>query len=405
VVTGSGTDETARLDGFTVTAGCGSYISGAGMNNVSGSPTVANSRFTANFAQGVGIAMSNTAQSSPTVINCRFIANRSGMNGGGAIGNGGGSNPVIVDSVFRANWANYGGAILNSGSAPHLIGCAFYGNNCTWSWGGAVGSIDSPNLQITNCLFSGNSCGTGAALYNVDSDVTMVNCTVMHNGTSTFNNGGGIRHSGGHLSIHNSILWGNIDNNLMDERAQIWLHEAQIDLSQTCVQGCDELCEDSRYGNFSDDPLLANPHGDDGVIGTEDDYGGLAALSPCIDAGDNTVVPVDSFDQDHDGDMAERLPLDFTGHARFTDGCLVDDAGTPDPPAYANVVDLGCYEYQPHDADFNGSIDLGDYALVRQCATGPLYPVEGATCMQRDRDCDGDSDLRDMGWFQLDFSY
>lgn len=71
VVTGSGTDVTAIIDGFTITAGYSNI--GAGMYNESGSPTIRNCFFYANYAQdwsdskGAGMYNNN---SNPTIINC-----------------------------------------------------------------------------------------------------------------------------------------------------------------------------------------------------------------------------------------------------------------------------------------------------------------------------------------------
>ena len=80
VVTGSGTDATAVLDGFTVTGGNANVMytadaNGAGMLNDAGSPTVANCRFLANVARGGGVGMYNYGASSPAVTDCIFELN------------------------------------------------------------------------------------------------------------------------------------------------------------------------------------------------------------------------------------------------------------------------------------------------------------------------------------------
>jgi hypothetical protein len=58
----------------------------------------------------------------------------------------------------------------------------------------------------------------------------------------------------------------------------------------------------------------------------------LAAGSPCIDAADNTAVPVD-------------ITTDLDGNPRFAQDPCTFDTGNPDgtnPP-----VDIGAYEFQP----------------------------------------------------------
>jgi hypothetical protein len=74
-----------------------------------------------------------------------------------------------------------------------------------------------------------------------------------------------------------------------------------------------------------------------------DDYGDLRLRgdSPCIDAGSNGAVPLDSADLDDDGDTDERTPLDLAGGPRFIDDPATDDTDAGTPP----IVDIGAYEY------------------------------------------------------------
>jgi hypothetical protein len=86
VTTGSGTDETAVLDGFTITAG-NAYERpwnpmvpdpnnwGGGMYNYFGSPTLLDCTFSKNSAEVVGGGMYNKNDSSPTLTNCTFNGN------------------------------------------------------------------------------------------------------------------------------------------------------------------------------------------------------------------------------------------------------------------------------------------------------------------------------------------
>ena len=92
VVTGSGTDETAVLNGFTISAGnangplMGDKM-GAGLLNDNGSPTIINCSFRDNIAYLSGGGMRNQ-NSSPILTDCDFSSNAaySGLawsNGGG----------------------------------------------------------------------------------------------------------------------------------------------------------------------------------------------------------------------------------------------------------------------------------------------------------------------------------
>ncbi|MCA9298184.1 MAG: hypothetical protein KDA28_03910, partial [Phycisphaerales bacterium] len=101
-------------------------------------------------------------------------------------------------------------------------------------------------------------------------------------------------------------------------------------------------------GNLGDDPDFVDPAGADGLPGTIDDDLHLARFSPCIDAGNNLLVPEDiRFDLDLD--------------PRFLDDPEVDDTGVGTPP----VTDIGADERRPEAAcavDLNGDglVDVFD---------------------------------------------
>jgi Ca2+-binding RTX toxin-like protein len=144
VVTGSNTDSTAILDGFTITAGNGS--NGGGMYNYNGSPTVANVIFKENNAS----------------------------NGGGMY-NESGSNPMLANVTFRNNQAFQGGGIYNSfNSNPTLNNLAFIGNKANFV--GGMYNRNSSNPTLTNVTFADN---TGGAFYNeFDSNPTIRNSVI-----------------------------------------------------------------------------------------------------------------------------------------------------------------------------------------------------------------------------------
>ena len=66
----------------------------------------------------------------------------------------------------------------------------------------------------------------------------------------------------------------------------------------------------------------------------------LGPTSPCIDAGNTFVVPLDVLDLDGDGNVTEPNPYDLDRVARFRDVPSVPDTGLGTPP----IVDMGPYE-------------------------------------------------------------
>jgi predicted outer membrane repeat protein len=210
VVTGSSTDSTAVLNGFTITAGhsnnqdpCDTHIDGGGMVNFCGSPTVIDCAFYRNSARsdegnynpdGGGMFNSN---SNPALRNCKFIENF--VFGGNTSSHGGGmcninSNPTLTNCLFKNNIAEgydseyYGGAIYNFQSSPTLTDCSFFDN---WAhWGGAVcnGDTDS-NTTIKRCTFTGNYANdNGGAILSAAGNV--IDCTFTDNEAYTY--GGGV---------------------------------------------------------------------------------------------------------------------------------------------------------------------------------------------------------------------
>ncbi len=245
VVTGSETDSTAILDGFTVSGGNADGPGGTGYN------------------RGGGM----------------YVA---------------GGTPTLRACTFRANWALFGGGLGNAGANPTLINCTFIGNSAGGQGGGVENGPGSPTL--INCVFSGNSAGShgGGMRNDIASYPTLVNCTFSEN-VSVY--GGGI--SCGFMdgaNLTNCILWGNHDSEGSDEGAQVSCNS--LGVNYTCIQG---LTGDlGGTGNIGDDPLFLDADGPDDTPGTEDDNLRLQAGSPCIDAGDNVSVP-STVTTDRDG--------------------------------------------------------------------------------------------------------
>jgi parallel beta-helix repeat protein len=215
VVTGSGTDASAVLDGFTITAGNANgppmamYAWGGGMYSLYGSPTVRNCTFSSNTADDNGGGMANDSSSNPTVTNCTFIGNSAtGVEGnGGAIYNND-SDPILVNCAFISNSASLtGGGIGNGLSSPTLTNCTFTGNSATLLGAGMDNGYYS-NPTLTGCNFSGNEAENGAGMSNRDNcRPTLVDCTFS--GNEAQNNGGGMYNENGSPILNNCTFSGN----------------------------------------------------------------------------------------------------------------------------------------------------------------------------------------------------
>lgn len=247
VVTASGTNNTALLDGFMII--CGNAISsyphsGGGIYNIAGSPTITDCTFSWNWAwDGGGMCNDN---SSPTMINCTFSTN-SGFYGGGMYNFN--SNPTITNCTFTENITaippgviiefarDSGGGLYNSSSSPTITNCTFR-ENSSCQGGGIYGG--SPIL--TNCIFSSNSAVYGGGI--TSNDLILTNCTLI--GNQAEYRAGGI--SGGNHTLVNCIVWGNTSPQISGY--------PYTKISYSDIQGG---WEGRGEGNIDTDPLFAEP--------------------------------------------------------------------------------------------------------------------------------------------------
>src|SRR5690606_19048028 len=156
VVTASGVDRTALLDGLTVRHGMGRggdppHNRGAGL-----------------YAPG----------GSPTVRNCLIARHAIGRPAGGEKLGGGAyfedGSPLVEDTVFEHNSANAGGGLYASGGAPVLRRVTFRSNGGAGAlafWGGSAGVVE-------DALFEHN---TRNAVFVVTSDPVFRRATFRDN--------------------------------------------------------------------------------------------------------------------------------------------------------------------------------------------------------------------------------
>jgi hypothetical protein len=332
VVTGSGTNNTAILDGFVITAGqadgdwedpCGPMC-GGGMYNVSGSPTLTNVSFSGNSANDEGGGMWNHINSSPTLTNVSFSGN-SAEDGGGMV-NRESSSPTLTNVSFTGNSADSAGGMYNLfSSSPTLTNVSFSGNSAGFGGGGMYNDNSSPTL--TNVSFSGNLANNeGGGMSNYESSPTLTN--VSFSGNSGWEGGGMWNYDSSSPAIQNTIFWNNKDaSGIGTPSASIFNDASSIPtIDYSLVQGWNPAGLSNLNGtDASTDPLFI-AEVDPASAPTTAGNLRLQAGSPAINAGNN----------------AADLDAGGSGTATIAD-IATDLAGAPRHVGAA--VDMGAHEF------------------------------------------------------------
>ncbi|MHC4602654.1 MAG: hypothetical protein ACYS6W_04910 [Planctomycetota bacterium] len=189
VVTGSGVEPNAILDGFTVTAGNANglipHLLGGGMYNFGGSPTVTNCRFSGNSAVFCGGMYNDHA--SPTVTNCTFIGNSVDAWGGGMYNYE--SSVILTNCTFSGNsaagfYGRFGGGLCCESSDVTLSDCNITNNSPDGAWMGYGNVQIDGTVQIANNNLVGNVLiltGDGTLQIDPNSTLDLDNSTISCN--------------------------------------------------------------------------------------------------------------------------------------------------------------------------------------------------------------------------------
>ncbi|MFQ5462592.1 MAG: right-handed parallel beta-helix repeat-containing protein, partial [Phycisphaerae bacterium] len=275
----------------------------------------------------------------------------------------------VRDCTFSGNSGNWAGGINFFSSVGHVTGCTFFDNQAGSGAGGAIratlstvdivnsrflenhvlsqmgGAIDAfgSNLAISNTIFNGNVASTQGGALNlapgttVDQVTVLSNCTIVNNtaplGTSIamvdmFPDAANL------LTLNNSIVW-------PISGAPIWSDgdPPVISIAHSDIKG-----GWAGTGNIDQVPGFIDADGFDNVLGTSDDDLRLSPDSPCVNTGNNALLPPDTTDLDGDGNTSETVPFDLDESPRI--------AGM--------TVDMGVYEQS--DCNGNGILDIQDIA-------------------------------------------
>ncbi|MBN1361465.1 MAG: hypothetical protein JW993_12780 [Sedimentisphaerales bacterium] len=287
------------------------YVGGA-IANFQSNPVLVGCSFVGNSAFGpedatvfmAGGAVFNDTISNAILGNCRFESNSALL--GGGMYNAVASRPTLTDCVFLWNWtlpSGRGGALYNGPAGSVSAAACHFVQNGAATDGGAVYEEGEPNF--VNCIFTGNTAESGAALYGaLSATLSITNCTLTAN--HAFDSGGAYYARVSAADFANCILWDNTP-----EEVVVFLRD-----EDTTIRYCDIQGGWAGEGNIDADPLFLDPLGPDGVAGTIDDDLRLPLGSPCLDAGDDAALPPD-------------VSTDPNGEPRIVN----------------SAVDMGAYEY------------------------------------------------------------
>lgn len=348
-LTGSGVPGSSLIAGFTIVNG--SAFTGGGISVDTARVRIANCIVSqCSAAAGGGIYLANT---NSVVKFCTINGNvatgglaTQGIDGGGImVFQGYGfqtlsrvvvSHCRILDNHAANPSIGTGGggiglfnqlAIHSASSGLYVDDCLLAGNSSS-TYGGGIGSKLSgtlgANLVVTNSTFVGNSSALGGGLCSYGALVSRIaNCIVWNNTAS----------------IQGAQIYAYVSN--ASSSTTVSYSDVQGGLTNVSVNGVIGAFHWGA-GNLDLNPRFMDADGPDNVLTTwiDNDYR-LAAVSPCIDAGDNSGVPADLTDIDDDGNLMEIVPRDLDLNARFYDTLGVPDTGV----GVAPIVDLGGYEH------------------------------------------------------------
>jgi hypothetical protein len=296
---------------------------------------------------GGGIRADETA--SVEVSNSIITGNTaSGFSGGGGIYNRGFFN--LQNSTVSENIADgrelgdNGGGILNSDFGTLIVVNTNISNNQALDGGAGIFNFETATL--INVTINGND---GGGLESNDGSVALINTTVSGNQTET--DAAGIELSGGSLNLLNSTVTENktIERSSITQAAGIFNFDSTIELKNSIVAGNTVGNRPSDLATFQDEALFLGNNNNivgefgeaRGTIGTGSDIiaidplvsplqdnGGFTLThipldgSPAIDAGNNSLIPVDGEDLDGDGNTTEQISLDQRDFARISNGTV-----------------------------------------------------------------------------------
>ncbi len=386
------------LDGFSIRNGSASGQTGAGILIQGGSPTIVNCIISLNGASaGGGVSVSNAAA---TFIDCTIRDNTAAIGDGGGIFTSGTGSLTLTRCLFAQNTSREsnpgfgrGAAVFNAaGSTLSVTDCVFDSNNAL-----AVSQLHAPvgggianfsgSATVRNSTFIRNAASAGGGIYSA-APMAIINCVLTGNRALDHTQdpaaeGGGVfgapgvalaidsctiaanwaAQTGGGASfngwIQNSIIWNNV----------VAIAQPPLDVQLKGNWTINYSNVASLLGGGGPNPsfpgsieslprFVLAPNITTSAFTAGDLH--LASGSPCLDAGNNALLPIGTT-------------TDLDGLLRRFDDPIAPNVGAGTSP----LVDMGAYELQsplpPCPSDFNRDnvVDFFDYLdFVAAFSTG-----------------------------------
>lgn len=311
-----------------VTTGTNVARGGGVAMGAKGSATMRGTEFRSNLASGGSIAGSfggGLYQAHPVITvtsrfeDCAFIGNQVVGAGGGIASR---ARALFLRARIEGNAATeFGGGLYTFGTGYNEADRCFIRRN-TAKWGGGIYVNTLCSLFVANSLITDNFAwmfGGGAGLAGTN---CLSSCTITRNVSLR---GGGVFSYWPGARVENSIVWGNLGDEVAAETA--WAASMTIRYSNV-NQAAGQYSGPVTFLNcVSANPRFANPLGADGLPATNDDDFQLMSGSPCIDSGSNAIILFGAA-------------WDLRGAERRADDPAVSDTGLGGPV----VIDMGAYE-------------------------------------------------------------
>lgn len=321
----------AILTGFTIRNGNaqnggGVYISGASPTITKNVITGCTAHSAINTGGGGGLV---AVSGSPAISYNTFTNNTADANGGSVsmVSCGG----IFMNNSISGGTATNGGGVAIYGGTVNVLYCTFT-NNAATAEGGALYCSGASTAYMAGNTLSANTANHGGGIFCNSTSVAQMACNLIHHNTGLDSGGGAFLFSTSPIFALNTVVANNSGvytyNCNVNIDSCIIANNTGVGVVDWATQGTSVTYSD-LWGNspntigaitlgagcFSQDPLFANPGGNDFRLKSrEGRWNGSvwvtdAVSSPCIDTGnpgigwDNEPVPNGSrANMGYDGD-------------------------------------------------------------------------------------------------------